>query len=427
MRSITRAPSPGHHDRDFLLSASSNGIFIDLFSINGWLLQIFAVQILLTHKSLVDSLVLAYPIVMILELFALLLPAYINYQKLLIASFALRSLLVVAMLIPAYLGMLPHLVPVLYYVAFFFHIVGLHVCWPLYVKKQIIQDRRGYVLGLARAYTNIFSLGALLGIFLAAKFAQDFAALVGLAASILASGLALSGIHQGHNQPPAFHSDSRHDLGEQSPVLGDLRISFMGLAAEKNFRKTVSETLSIGIIALPLPLLFLPQTGLISNSNIVLAFMFGTGLSILAFPPFGKLVDKAESKAHSLAIITGAASTLLIGAVLFFQDVLSWYVSAAGAFLGIVANFLTIRLGALFTYKRALETAKPAATAASAIFVGWIFDLAVWSVVAAMQFLSIAMPEWEIRTRYFWICFASAAASIFFFVFARQQRMPQHV
>ena len=62
MRSITRAASLGHHDRDFLLSASSNGIFIDLFSINGWLLQIFAVQILLTHKSLINSLVLAYPL-----------------------------------------------------------------------------------------------------------------------------------------------------------------------------------------------------------------------------------------------------------------------------------------------------------------------------------------------------------------------------
>jgi hypothetical protein len=70
-----------YRDKNFLLSASSNGIFIDLFSINGWLLQLFAVDILLAHESLVGSLVLAYPVIMALELCALALVAYVDYRK----------------------------------------------------------------------------------------------------------------------------------------------------------------------------------------------------------------------------------------------------------------------------------------------------------------------------------------------------------
>jgi hypothetical protein len=91
-----------YRDKNFLLSASSNGIFIDLFSINGWLLQLFAVDILLAHESLVGSLVLAYPVIMALELCALALVAYVDYRKFLVYSFIIRALLVVGMLISAY-------------------------------------------------------------------------------------------------------------------------------------------------------------------------------------------------------------------------------------------------------------------------------------------------------------------------------------
>lgn len=426
MKSTTKSVSLTSRDRSFVLSASSNGVFIDLFSINGWLLQIFAVQILITHKSLVDSLVLAYPVVMVLELCALALVSYVDYRKLLFVSFGLRSLLVAAMLIPAYLGTLPQLVPFFYYTAFFFHIAGLHVCWPLFVKDQIPAHRRGHILGLARAYTNVLSLSALFLIFVAGKFVQDLAALVGLAATVLASCLALTGISQQRDHSHVADSPCRHGPDESVPRLRNFLASLHRLAADRSFRKVAIETLSLGVATLPLPLLFLPQTGLIGNSSIVLAFIIGTAISILVFPAFGKLMDRSQTKAYSLVLATGLASMLAIAAVLILRDVLSSHIVLAGAFLGIASNFVTVRLAGLFSYKRALEVGESELTATSAVTIAWVFDLAGWSVVAAMQFLPGIEPTGGVYQNYVLICLAAAAASFVFFLFSRQQRVTQH-
>jgi hypothetical protein len=424
MKSTTKSVSLTSRDRSFVLSASSNGVFIDLFSINGWLLQIFAVQILITHKSLVDSLVLAYPVVMVLELCALALVSYVDYRKLLFVSFGIRSLLVVAM--PAYLGTLPQLVPFFYYTAFFFHIAGFHVCWPLFVKDQIPAHRRGHILGLARAYTNIVSLSALFLIFVAGKFAQDLAALVGLAATVLASCLALTGISQQRDHSQVADSPCRQGRDGSVPRLRNFLASLHRLAADRSFRKVAIQTLSLGVATLPLPLLFLPQSGLIGNSNIVLAFIIGTAISILVFPAFGKLMDRSQTKAYSLVLATGLASMLAIAAVLILRDVLSSHIVLAGAFLGIASNFVTVRLAGLFSYKRALEVGESELTATSAVTIAWVFDLAAWSVVAAMQFLPGIEPTGRVYQNYVLICLASAAVSIMCFFFARQQQIAQH-
>jgi hypothetical protein len=427
MKSTTRSASLTSGDRSFLLSASSNGIFINLFSINGWLLQIFAVQILTFHKSTIDSLVLAYPAVMLFELSALALSAYFNPIRLLFASFVLRSILVVAMLIPAYLGALPQLVLISYYGAFFFHIAGFHVCWPLFVKFRISRDRRGQMLGLARAYTNLLSLVALLLIFLAGSLAQNLAAMVAVSITVLASGLALSGIYLQTNRSHIVSSRS-HSIDNTGPlsVLNNFGASLYGLRADRHFWRIATETFSIGIASLPLPLLFLPQAAHISASHIILAFMVGTALSILVFPAFGRLMDHSESKAYSAVFLSGIASLLLVAAVLLFRNMLSSNGVLAGAFLGIVSNFVSVRLGALFSYKRALEVTEPRAAAASAVITAWIFDLAVWLVVAALQILSRFGPTDTVDQNYVLICFVSATASIVCFFLSRQQQAPQH-
>jgi hypothetical protein len=424
MKSTTEVSFTGS-EKSFLLSASSNGIFIDLFSLNGWLLQIFVVDVLMKHKSLIDSLVLIYPIVMVLELCALTLLALVPYRKLLFISFALRSLFAIALLILAYLEVLPELVPVFYYLGFFFHIAGFHVCWPLLVKNTVPSHRRGYVLGLARAYTNLLSLSALFIIFLIGNSAPELAAPVGFTIAVLASVLALTGLHRRDDGRPTVSLCVEAKRQPQA-LLKDFVASLSRFANDATFRKVAAETLAMALLTLPLPLLFLPRTGLITNAEIIFAFITGMILSISIYPAFGKLMDRSQVKAYRLVLAVGFASMLSIAAILTLQRTVSSYFALTASFLVIASNFVAVRLAGVFCYKRSLELTEPRLTAFSAVMVSWIFDLGVWSVVTAMQFLPRFEAVREISPNYALICFVSAVLSGVFFIIARHQQAPQH-
>ena len=412
-----------YRDKNFLLSASSNGIFIDLFSINGWLLQVFAVDILLAHESLVGSLVLAYPIIIALELCALALVAYVDYRKFLFYSFIIRALLVVGMLISAYHQTFPALVPVLYYTAFFFHIAGLHVCWPLFAKSQIAPDRRGRILGVARACTNLLSLIGLTLIFVAGKFAPESATFVGLGLAVFASGVSLAGLREGHVKT-RIRIDSEQGLVSRT-ILADLFRFMRLLASDGNFRKASMETLSLGLVTVPLPLLFLPQTGLIDRSSVVLSFIVGTFISISFYPSFGKFMDRSRKRAYVLALVAGAASMIGIAAALPLREIAPT-IGLAAAVAAVASNFISVKLAGLFSYTRALDVGNPALASASALIVAWSFDLAAWLVVAAIHLLSRFGSISDIGWNYSLVCVISTFTSGLFLVLSRQQQTTQH-
>jgi hypothetical protein len=412
-----------YRDKNFLLSASSNGIFIDLFSINGWLLQLFAVDILLAHESLVGSLVLAYPVIMALELCALALVAYVDYRKFLVYSFIIRALLVVGMLISAYHQTFPALVPVLYYTAFFFHIAGLHVCWPPFVKSQIAPDRRGRVLGVARACTNLLSLMGLTLIFVAGKYAPQSAAFVGLGLAVFASGVSLAGLREVHVKT-TIRLDSEQRLVSRIK-LADLFPFMHRLACDGNFRKATLETLSLGLVTLPLPLLFLPQTGLIDQSGIVLSFIVGTFMSISFYPTFGTFMDRSRKRAYVLALVAGAASMIGIAAALPFRATAPT-IALAAAVAAVASNVIGVKLAGLFSYTRALDVGNPSLASASALIIAWSFDLAAWLVVAAIHLLSRFGAISDIGWSYSLVCVISTFASGLFLVLSRQQQTTQH-
>jgi hypothetical protein len=413
-----------YRDKNFLLSASSNGIFIDLFSINGWLLQIFAVDILLAHDALVGSLVLAYPIIMALELCALAFVAYVDYRKFLFYSFATRGLLVVGMLITAYHQFVPALLPILYYTAFFFHIAGFHVCWPLYVKNQIMPDRRGRVLGLARAYTNLLSLMGLILIFIAGKYAPDSAAFVGLGLAIFASVVSLTGLRGGHAKT-SIRFGSEQSLISRA-FLPNLLPFMHRLASDGNFRKATMESLSLGLVTLPMPLFFLPQTGLIDQSGIILSFIVGTLATISLYPTFGKFIDRSRERVYVLTLLSGAASMVATAAALSLREMVPSYIALAAALGAIGCNFISVRLAGLFTYTRALDVGNHALAAASALIITWVFDLAAWWIVGAMYLLSRFGTTSDIGLNYSLLCVASTFAGGILFIVSRQQQTTQH-
>jgi hypothetical protein len=421
MKSTTKLT---YRDKNFLRSASSNGIFVDLFSINGWLLQIFAVDILLAHDTLVGSLVLAYPIIMVLELCALALVACVDYRKFLFYSFAIRGLLVVGMLITAYRQTVPTLVPILYYTAFFFHIAGFHVCWPLFVKNQITPDRRGRVLGLARAYTNLLSLTGLALIFIAGKYAPDSAAFVGLGLAVFASIVSLTGLRVGYARTNIQRGTKRGRTSEH--LLQDLFTFMHRLASDGNFRKAMTETLSLGLVTLPMPLFYLPQTGLIGQSVIILAFIVGTFTTIAVYPAFGKFMDRSRERAYVLALVSGVASMMAAAAALSLRDSVPSYIVSAAVLAAVASNFISSRLAGLFSYTRALDVGNHSLAAASTLVIAWVFDLAAWLVVAAMHLLPRFGQTPDIGWNYSLVCVASTFACGIFVLLSRWQQTTQH-
>jgi hypothetical protein len=404
----------------FLLSASSNGIFIDLFSINGWLLQIFAVDILLSHHAVVESLVLAYPVVVALELCALAIVGYVHYRTLLLYAFALRSLLVLALLLTSSAPESSGIVPPLYYVAFFFHIAGFHVCWPLHVKNEITPERRGGVLGRARAYTNIVSMLGLILVFIAAKAGSGYGSAAGLGLAILASIFSLAGL------AGRYTGTSSRERWSWNSILPTMSACTSRLLAETGFRRVATETLSLGLVTLPLPLLYLPQTGVLDRPAIIAAFVIGLLASIFAYPAFGKLIDRTREGAYGLALTLGAVSTLATAAALSLSGVFSAHIVSGAVLLAIAANFVSCRLAGLYSYTRALDVGNAAASAASVLVISWLFDLAVWLGVAAMQVLPHLQQNDDTGSVYLIVCMASALASSIFLLLARRPQLTRH-
>lgn len=357
---------------------------INVFDLNGVILQWFVYVFLAWDSDLLKALVVVYPVTILFEVLSIGLVASYRPERLISAAYAVRAVSLTAIALCVFLANSTQLMLVLFLTAYFGHVLGFHACWPSIVRDVVPLASRGRILGLARAWTNGITLLTLATIAAADRsFGASASALVAGGLIIFLAILAIAGIRR-------LATLSGMEASRLQPTGRDVAES----VTETMRALCKGEVLAFGLLVaalslltFPAPLIFLPEIGDTGRQTIMLGYILGVGLSVLMFPRFGLLLDGNERAAIRLIALLFGASTMTIAASMLLVDR-----SPAGEALVVVAiltNYLMSKAVGLLWYKRAIEITDGRSAGPTTILYGWISDIAAWLSIGIFY---VALP-----------------------------------
>jgi len=390
-------------------AASANGIFIDLFSPNGWLLQIFVVSALDSFRNTLAPIIVAYPLIILVELISIALVDLIGSQRALVLAYFGRMIAISLLLgVFGYYQDQTALF-VAYYATFAFHVVGFHVAWPQFVRCAIPAIGRGEVLGQARATAGGVSIVFLTVLYLLSHVAPERIGFVALLGAILISIVSFVAVAQPSNFTHNLVSvQPSQEPRVNRPSLVRLTID---LAKSSDFRSAMLQTCALSLGTVPLPLIFMEQTMAVPMSSVIFALLAALVVSTILLPRFGRYIDRDLRRAYFglLFCQLGTMATVLLSGLLINRVSQMLVIVLCTASISI--NAICARFAGLLTYKRALDLGSPRVTAVATTTITWTFDLALW-LVATVTVLSLTSGLAPSQSAtYSAICGAAAAAA----------------